>query len=406
MNPAVLAVVLLAVLGHQANAHDPHELRQLGEAASDFAQKLQQQLARDNKESLVLSPISIHSGLSMISLGARNETAEEMERILNLSPIPPSEAHVQYREILTKLQSTQDVKVEITNAMLVRSDTPIEREFKNEAESKYLARIESINVNQPEPEKQINEYISQKTEGEIRELIKKGSIDARTSVVVVSTISFNASFDKRFDESKTSKEEFRCENGKTAEVEMMNDTRSALLKRDEETDSDVLSMPFKNGRQSLVIVLPRKVGDLEKLEKQLSQPGKISKLVQGLKQTTVQIALPKFRIESRFQLKEKLGQMDMQRAFNPSSADFSGISQSERLYISEVHHAAVIDVDENGTRAAAATLEEIESKSHRETHEGPEEKFCADHGYMFVIYDNNNHQVIFQGKYTGPKESK
>ncbi|CAG5133581.1 unnamed protein product [Candidula unifasciata] len=338
MKPTVLAVMFMVVFAHQVSADE--RLKALSQASCDFAQRL-------------------HFKLSFSTI--------------------------------------ESVDLEVVNAMLVNSDKPIEQQFKSDAESKYLAKIETFKPSEQDAEKKINDYVSQKTYGEIREIIKKGSINDQTSVVLVSTLSFNATWQNEFDVSKTSKQPFTWENGKKEEVEMMNDTRIVLYKRDNQSEIDVIQMPFKGGRFAIYFALPRRVGQLAALEERLSEPGKSKELLEGLQPTTVELAIPKFKIEKRFELKQSLREMGMEKAFEANSADF------KRLHISEVVHAAVFEIEERGTRGSSASVTEIESKS-RPSVEEAQETFIADHGFMFWVLDNSSSQVVFQGSFNGQKK--
>lgn len=395
MRPALLSVVILAVLGHAARGAEPQQ-EALSKATRQFGQQLHQKIAR-SRQDVVFSPLSIHSILSAAYFGSRNETALEMNKTLYLESLPESSVHDAYQELLDRLKSIQEVKVSIVSALFTNSSTNIERDYEREVEKKYSTEME--NFNQTEwPEKSINEWMSNKTDGLIKEILPRGSIDDNTVMILVNSIYLNGTWLEPFDKSKTDKQEFIRPDGGKTQVEMMNDTRLVLLKKDEENRVDIVELPLKGSQLALVIVLPREEQGISRLEDLIKDSDKLSKMLEELRPISTNVRIPKFKIASRFDLEKPLAEMGLVKATSRDEADFSGISKDGGLHINKVVHQTVIEVDEYGTWTAAGSG--LSAQSSRNSTEEVKERFIANHSFVFLVMDKSSKQILMQGKFS------
>ncbi|CAG5130067.1 unnamed protein product [Candidula unifasciata] len=393
MNQALINVcLLLAVSLAQGD-----DVQTLSSATRGFSQQLYQKIALD-KPNTVFSGYSIHSALSMTLLGARGDTAAELSTVLGLTALTGNSSHLAYRDLIDRLNSAEKVKLHTANALFVNPNIPIEAQFVADTRTYYQAKVENFDLAAAGgPEKQINVYVENKTEGVIKDLLSKGSVSASTSTVLVNTVFFNGTWLRVFSAGKTQPRDFRQLGGKKSQVSMMNDDRSVNIKRNV-LGADVAELPFVGNRFALYIALPTSVDGITELETALAVQGNVEQLFQGLTSRRVKLSIPKFRVESQFGLNEPLKQLGLVQPFSPSSANFQGISRVDRLVITDVLHKAVIETTETGTTAAAATAVIVGLTSVMEP---PAELFDADHPFLFFLVDKETNSTLFEGKFSG-----
>lgn len=347
MRPALLSVVILVVLGYTVRG-DQRQQSFLSAAVTEFGQGLHQEIAR-NKDNIILSPFSIHSLLAMAYLGARGQTADEMAKTLSLENLPGSTPHDAYLEAFDRLKSIQEVKVNVVNGLFVSENKSIEQDYEKDAEKKYYAEVNKFNrTGSDMPEKGINDWMADKTDDLVKEILPRGSIDETTTMVLVNTIIINGTWQDRLDKSKTKKDQFTRPDGSKFDVDMMSCNRTIPLKRDEANRLDVVVLPLSGGQLEFFIILPREVQGLSRVEDLIADSNKLTTLLKDLKPTSCNLNLPKFKVESNLDLVDPLKKMAMVTAFS-DKADFSGISK-DGVYINKVVHQTKIEVDEDGTQ--------------------------------------------------------
>ncbi|CAG5125391.1 unnamed protein product, partial [Candidula unifasciata] len=340
----------------------------------------------------------IHSALTMTSLGARGETSAELSTALELTNLTGNSAHQAYHDLILQLNTNNGIKLHTANAIFANPNIPIEEQFVKDVQSEYLAKSSSFDLAAVDgPEKIINDFVNENTEGLISDLLSKGSINSRTVLVLVSAIFFNGTWEDQFSKYRTQKQNFFQLGGAKSEVDMMYDERYVFIKRNVQ-GVDVAELPFTGGRFSLYIALPQETDGITALEHSLASPGYADQLFEGLRPVRVKLSVPKFKIESTFGLNSALQGLGIVRAFDAGSANLEGISASSKVYISDVLHKAVIEVKETGTVAAAATAIHVSAPSVQLP---PIELFKADHPFVFFLRDNQSNSILFQGKNIG-----
>ncbi|CAL1535203.1 unnamed protein product [Lymnaea stagnalis] len=384
-------ILVLLTLGHVATG-DVTQQQALSAAESSFSQKLYKNVALQ-QSNIVYSPYSIHSVLTMTSLGARGNTATEMINVLELGSI--ASPHQTYHDLIVEWNSVTGVVLNTCNAIFSDPLEMILPSFTNQVTGYYLATARNLDL--AEPEKAINSLVANKTNGVISEVLKPGSLDPSNVLVLVNVIFFNGTWENPFHDYSTQKQDFHQLGGVVTKVDMLKDFgHHARYKNDDALGVDVVELFFKGNQFSFYIALPQKVDGIKDLENQLTAPGKVDLLFQGLQSGTVDLSVPKFKIETSLDLEQTLITMGMASAFN-SRADFSGINGVGSLQIDKVIHKAVIEVQETGTVAAAATVVSIT----KELIMIPDAVIVADHPFLFFIRDNKNNAILFQGKFSG-----
>jgi len=266
---------------------------------------------------------------------------------------------------------------------------PFLNDYITTAEEYYSADLTNLDfINKPEESRlTINKWAEEKTEEKIKNLIPAGMIDPMTRLVITNAIYFRGTWVKQFDKNNTYEADFITSSGETVKVWMMQRTdEDAIYGYAENDEFRMLKMPYEHecGKElSMIAVLP-KDNDL-RLEIQ-----------------QVLVYFPKFKIETEYTLSETLKEMGMPTAFS-DAADFSGMDGTTGLFISDVVHKAYVDVNEEGTEAAAATAVVMELKAVSE--EEPVPVFRADHPFIFLIQDNETGNILFMGRISNPEES-
>ena len=377
------------------------DTKDLVRGINTFAGELHAQLARDSKDSLFFSPFSIETALAMTSAGARGETLVEMERTLHL----PADPHPAFSELLAKVNGTGlDIKrpYELTtaNAIWAQQGFPWRKEFVGLMTTTYGSGLIEVDFARSEAaRKQINNWVAKETKEKIQDLIGEGVITALTRMVLTNAIYFKGTWQYQFNKNNTHTAPFTRADGTRADVPLMH--QSGHFKYGQahiggRTGDEVqfLELPYTRGDLSMLVLLPKEPRKIERLATYLKD-GNFSRT--EMQMESVKIWLPRFKAESRFRLNTPLKELGMKKAFG-GEADFSGLSPSAQgLSISDVIHKAFVDVNEEGTEAAAATAVVVkEPAAPRET------MFRADRPFIYVIRDNRSGTALFMGRYMGP----
>ncbi len=364
-------------------------------AAAAYRQ-LAQNLAPD-KGNLILSPFSISTALSMLLNGARGQTAAGITAAIEQHAGPGYHAAVAALAAeLTKQANGGGNQLAIANGLWVQQGLPLQSEFEQTMRTLYAAPLTPIDFQAVEQARQtINAWTAQHTNDRIQDLFARGSIDAGTRLVLTSAIYFYGKWHSPFDPQNTRVEPFQLGGGGTAEVKFMHQKADFLY--GETPAAQILEMKYQGTPVAFDILLPKTNDGLAELERSI-KPEVLSAWFGGLASRKVEAAIPKFRAESAFSLKDMLSRMGMADAFE-RTADFSGIDGRRDLFVGEVAHKAFVEVSEEGTEAAAATGIAMHALAMRR-----EERtvFRADHPFAFFIRDTTSGAILFEGRLAQP----
>jgi serpin B len=294
-----------------------------------------------------------------------------------------------------------DQEISIANALFGQRGYAYKQPFLELLAKQYKAPLQSVDfVNQPKQAfDQINKWASDNTHDRIQNAVPESAISPTTRLVLVDAIYFKAAWDEAFKKSATEDQPFYPDGKDPINLPLMQQKHSF---RYMENDSlQAVELPYKGGF-SMLILLPRKRDGLAELEKSFTSDALTGWLKQ-LGPQVVQLSLPKFRIEGEFDLKDTLGKMGMTDAFDPNTADFSGITTPDRLSIDHVIHKTFIAVDEEGTEAAAVTSVTMGVMAMRPGALPEPVIFRADHPFLFVLRHSNTGAILFMGRVVEPK---
>ena len=371
---------------------------------TEFALQLYSKLADEKKnENLFFSPYSISTALAIVYGGARGNTEKQMADCLHFS-LPQEQLHPAFANLEKRLNEggkKGEYELNVANALWGQKGEPFREEFLELVKGCYGGGLTQLDFSSSqmaeEARKIINAWVEQKTKDKIKELIAKGQVDGAT-LVLTNAIYFKGKWEREFDKKNTTDAPFTISANKKVNVPMMNLKEN--LKYADDEGLQILEMPYKGKDLSMVVLLPKKADGLAELEKALTAE-KIQRWLGKLQKREVIVYLPKFKMTwGAADLSKILTEMGMPDAFS-SKADFSGITKPP-LFISLVLHKAFVEVNEEGTEAAAATAV-VMLKSAMPA---PTPVFRADRPFVFMIKDNSTASILFMGKVCNPLQSE
>ncbi len=350
--------------------------------ADDFAFKLYNQLS-ETEGNLFFSPASIEAALAMTAEGSRENTQEQFFQCLEVGSAD--------RQLVF-----QGLELSNANSIWIEQTFPILGTFRSAVVEKHDAKISPADfVGQPEVERlKINAWVEEKTRDRIQNLFPEGSITSMTRLVLANAIYFKGDWLHAFDTAKTLNAPFHG----VGDVPMMTmkPERFGYL---ENNCFQCLELPYQGEEVSMLIILPRENDGLAHIEECFSAE-KLEVCITPLRKTRVKVHLPRFKTTSSFDLKQSLTALGLSDAFDPQLADFSGISGTRGLFIGAAVHKAFVEVNEEGTEAAAATGISVGVTSMPM----PPKIFRADRPFLFLIRANASGKILFMGRICDPSK--
>ncbi|XGW30214.1 hypothetical protein V3C99_009309 [Haemonchus contortus] len=342
-------------------------------------------------DSLVVSPISVILALAMVQAGSKGVTKSQINSVISKGA-SDTEMEEYYSKLFHQIMNaTNGVKTRVANGFFLNKQFKVENDYEQKIRKVYEAKVEALDFEKAkEAAKVIDDFIANTTEGKIRDMVIENSVEDAYSLVV-NAIYFSAEWKFKFYRSANSNGTFYSSAGKEREVEYMNDFEEHRLYA-ENNELQVLSLQYLDTSYALNIFLPKSRFGLNEVRSRLTG-GKIQSLFSKLKETYISITIPKMKIETDFKLKEALIGMGVTEMFS-NTANLTGISKYPPLKVSRAAHRAIIEVDEDGTTAAAATFFKIVSESA--IMEEPV-KFKADHPFLLLLTKDNN--PLFMGQF-------
>ena len=353
-------------------------------------------MIKSDVENIFFSPYSIFTAMAICYDGAEGSTKEQMSNVFYY-PLSKPVLEGSTKEMIDTINSDNDAyDLETANALWVLEEYPLNEQYVFNAENYYDGMITPLDFGgQPEESRLIiNSWVEKKTNDKIKDLLAEGSIDGNTRLIITNAVYFNGIWLQEFEEAGTRKKVFYLSDGQEKKVDTMYAIETYNYGKDK--NAQILELPYKGDDISMYIILPSK-NNIEEFENNLTL-GYYNELKDNLNSDEVKILLPKFTFEARAELNEPLQDMGIVDAFDSGMADFSGISASDGLSISEVIHQAYIGVNEKGTEAAAATgIVMVDSLPYYKY------EFTADHPFMFFIEDKRTGCILFMGKVENPE---
>lgn len=355
---------------------------------------------KSQEGNLFLSPYSISTALAMTYGGAHGVTATQMAETLHFT-LPQAEMHPAFAALQADLDAVQEkgkVKLAVANSLWPQKESTFLPDYLELCKKHYGTSITPVDFkgNTEGARKTINSWVEDKTNQKIQNLFKPGVLVPLTRLVLVNAIYFKGDWANPFKKEATKPAPFHLADGKEMETPTM--FQKANFKYGETDDAQLLEMPYAGNDLTMLIVLPRKADGLPALEEKLSTSN-LAAWMKAMRSQMTHVWLPKFKTTSEFSLNKTLIDLGMKDAFS-QAADFSGMNGNKDLFIGAVVHKAFVDVNEEGTEAAAATGVAMMMKSaHREP---PPAIFRADKPFLFAIRDAKSGSILFLGRIMDP----
>jgi len=368
---------------------------------NEFAVDLYGKL-RSQNGNLFFSPESVSTALAMTYAGARGDTAAEMAKTLHFT-LPPDRLHPAMGALLAGLNATHDgYQLRLANALWAQQGYKFRDDFLQVTKSDYGAGLNQVDFSGATEAARltINQWVEQKTEDKIKDLLKPGAVNPATRLVLTNAIYFKADWQTQFRKEATTVEDFHLAPAQTVKAPLMH--RTGGYNYFSEGTFQILEIPYKSRDLSMIVFLPNDVNGLLAFEQSLTASNMQKWLSQLKPVSRVILTLPKYKVTQQFELAGVLGAMGMPTAFKLGAADFSGMTGDRELFISAVIHKAFVDVDEAGTEAAAATAVVMVGSAMRAPDPTPPTEFRADHPFLFLIRDNRSGSILFMGRVADP----
>jgi serpin B len=367
------------------------------QAASDannrFAFDLYAKLAEQEKSNLFFSPYSVHAALAMTATGARGETEAEMRHVLHA---PDDNTLYSVGDLRRYYDHPRrDIQLSVANAIWGQRGRAWRAEWLDLQSQRFGSGLHEADfATNPDTERlRINAWVEEKTQKRITDLLEEKQIGSNTVQVLVNAIYFKGKWATEFDPQRTRDQQFHLADDRRIKVPMMYTHAKCGFGADKELR--LVELPYRGGELSMIVILPRLPDGLPKLESQLS-PETLTRWVALLKDRgQLEVTLPKFKLQQRYHLKDRLQELGMNAAFG--NADFTGMAPGDDTPISSVTHQSFVEVNEEGTEAAAATaVVRGESSENLE--------FRAEHPFLFLIRDAKKGTILFMGRVMNPLE--
>lgn len=393
----VLVMFFFGTVG-QIKAEENIMIKNIARDNTLFALDLYNQLKMTDGN-LFFSPFSIFTALAMTWAGARENTAVQMAETLHFTE-KPAQFHRAIGDLISQLNAVQketDVELSIANAIWAQKGYQFLDEFFRIVQQSYQADLKQVDFSSAaESARQaINAWVEQQTNEKIKDLLPPKVLNALTRLVLVNAIYFKGFWDNQFKSRDTREMEFWLLTEVAVKVPMMHQEHQFGYWENDWLQ--IMEMPYKEESLSLIVLLPKEKTGITDLEQKLNFENMMA-WQSRLRKRKVIVFFPKFKIESEFSLGQTLALMGMPDAFDPELADFSAMVGQKELYISAVIHKAFLEVNEEGSEAAAATGVVVGVTSIAPS----PPIFKADHPFVFFIRDNKSQSILFLGRVLNP----
>jgi len=392
-------LLLLNVDGAETKSLTEADRAAVVEGNHAFAVALYQQLCHQGGN-LFFSPESISTALAMAYAGASGNTASEMAKALHFT-LPPGQLHPAMGALLRDLNAAHsDYQLDVANALWAQQGYNFLDNFLNLLRTDYGAGLQQVDFKgaTEAARSTINQWVEQKTQDKIKDLLAPGALRPDTRLVLTNAIYFKGNWQTQFDKAQTREEDFYVSQTKLTTAPLMH--REGSFGYFDGGTFQVLEIPYKSNELSLIVLLPKERSGLPGLENSMTASNMQQWLNQVAPVSKVVVTIPRFKSTQQFELSAALRVLGMPQAFD-AGADFSGMTGKRDFAISAVIHKAFVDVNEVGTEAAAATAVTMRALAMRAPG-APPPVFRADHPFVFLIRDHGSRSILFMGRMTDP----
>lgn len=389
-----LIFVLVFAPTHQENPPNA-TIMDLSYKNMDFAMNLYRRISLYSDKNVFFSPLSISTSFAALLMATGGDTREEILTGLNLQHLGKSNHPELIPHLFQLLHEniTQNGSLQLDQhmAMFISEKLDIERVFEEQMKEYFEAEIKTVDFsNAGQCMTYINDYIKGKTKGRLKDMLS--TLDAETELMLINTIFFRGEWTSPFNPNLTKTSPFYIDNYNVVQVQMMFREAKFSMGRDHSLGAKVLKLPYDYG-VSMLILLPNKGVDYTAVDDEINAE-RFQGWIENMREMKVEVHLPKFKMEESYELHKLLPDMGISTLFT-NIANLTNLHKNRELKVSEVLHKAVIDVDETGTTAAAATTAGIIPYSLPPT-------FIANRPFFFFIYHEDTNALLFMGRVINP----
>ncbi len=383
----------------QARAVDTYatakSVASLSDSMNDFSFEMYQQLG-DVDDNVFFSPYSVFVALAMAYEGARGETAEQMKNVLGFEQ-NDEVSLCSFGRIYNLLNIDAEYNLNTANALWTEKDYPFLEEYLSFIDNYYMGKATDVDFTNPKNAADIiNKWVEENTGGKIEDMLSSDDISPGTVLILSNAIYFKGSWLTQFNVEDTKDRDFEMTpNNKIQVPTMVLKDSKELFNYTETEDLQILELPYKGNAVSMIIFLPKE-NDITSVNQKFTSEN-LATWMDSMYPTVVDIYLPKFTFKTDYNLKNMLIDIGLDIAFS-SNADFSGMNGYGGLFIEKVLHKAFVEINEEGTEAAAATTVHVMESAMPE----PPEIFNADHAFTFLIQHKETGTILFMGSVSNP----
>ncbi|KPK99471.1 MAG: hypothetical protein AMJ91_07700 [candidate division Zixibacteria bacterium SM23_73_3] len=371
--------------------------KRLIKSDNKFGLKLFKEIIKEEKnKNVFISPLSVSMALGMTYNGANGTTREAMQKTLELNDLTIQEVNESYKSLTESLtQLDPKVKFQIANSIWYRRSLTPEAEFINLNKTYFDALVSGLDFNDPNAAKIINAWVEENTHGKIKQIVDD-PIDPMILMFLINAIYFKGTWTYEFDKDLTKDDWFYLTDGSRKSCKMME--QRSLYRHLSNDDFEAVDLPYGDEDFSMTIFLPNHDTEVDSLIVKFDQES-YNYWLSCFKSDSGNIYLPKFKLEYKLQLNDALKALGMGIAFSPA-ADFSKMYKDVGVWIDQVIHKTFLQVDEEGTEAAAVTVVTMTTSA------GPgnssDFEMRVDRPFVFVIRENHSQTILFIGKIVDP----
>jgi len=355
---------------------------------------------KTKSENLVLSPFGVSTSMAMAYIGSEGNTQKEIANEMNF--ITPFGVLFSFKQLIKRYQiyKSNDINLLIGNALWANNQYGLQKKYKNMLKMNFTSHVQTLNMksNGERNAKVINRWVKKSSNFNIRNIINSENITEFDNLMYMNYVYLNGNWENPFNEQFTSKSDFYMEDSSKIKVDFMNQT--SYLRYNENDIFQILEIPYAGRNISLVVLLPKKISDIDSLEKALN-PVNFDFWNGELYTKLVSVSLPKFRIEFSQNLVPSIRNKGGELAFS-EKGDFSKISKDE-VFITKVIQKTIIEVEENKNSnftELVVSPEQIERNRDKSFM-----RFKADRPFLFIVKDNLNNSILLVGKLIYPNYS-
>lgn len=355
-------------------------------------------------QDVTFSPLSIFSCLAMTYAGANGNTAKEMENTLHIQH-DNNNVHQILQKIINTIQGSTDqygYTFRAANRLFFSNNYNLLSEFLQLTKAYYNAEPQGLDYNNAtQAAETINTWVENQTANKIKDLIPASGINPLTKLILINALYFKGNWKDKFNKERTRQTDFKVDNKTKIPVQMMSISKKFYYMADRSIGFQMVELPYSYDNLCMYIILPKNVDGINSLSKQINSENLRQWMDKMSNRVEINLSLPRFKITFDTTLSSTLKSLGMRDAFDVSASNFSKMSAANDLYVSEVYHKTFVEVNEEGTEAAAATGVVMMPRCLMPM---PPEPMVVDHPFIFMIYDKCSNSILFMGKIYNPKE--